>query len=331
MANLPLFHAFGLTVTQFMPLLEAVPMVCHADPTDALGSAKAIAQNRVTVLFGTSTFLRLYCRNHKIHPLMLESLRLVVAGAEKLQEEVRTAFNLKFNLPIYEGYGATETTPVASVNLPDKIDTHYWQVQAGNRPGSVGMPLPGSSCMIVDPVTFRELPTGEAGMILIGGAQVMVGYLNNPEKTASAIKEIQDMRWYVTGDKGVIDADGFLFIQDRYSRFAKIGGEMVSLTLVESALKKAINNDAIDVIVVAIEDAKKGERLIAITNAAVVKDEIRTEVLKQGLNALAIPGEWMQVEAMPLLGSGKTDFSLAKKMAKEWSDAGTVTVTETTD
>ena len=331
MANLPLFHAFGLTVTQFMPLLEAVPMVCHADPTDALGSAKAIAQNRVTVLFGTSTFLRLYCRNHKIHPLMLDSLRLVVAGAEKLQEEVRTAFNLKFNLPIYEGYGATETTPVASVNLPDKIDPHYWQIQVGNRPGSVGMPLPGSSCMIVDPVSFKELPTGEAGMILIGGAQVMVGYLNNPEKTASAIKELQGMRWYVTGDKGVIDADGFLFIQDRYSRFAKIGGEMVSLTLVESALKKAINNDAIDVIVVAIDDAKKGERLIAITNAAIAKDELRSEVLKQGLNALAIPGEWMQVDAMPLLGSGKTDFSLAKKMAKEWSEASSATVVEASD
>jgi acyl-[acyl-carrier-protein]-phospholipid O-acyltransferase/long-chain-fatty-acid--[acyl-carrier-protein] ligase len=184
--------------------------------------------------------------------------------------------------------------------------------------------------MIVDPFTFKELPTGEAGMILIGGAQVMVGYLNNPEKTASAIKEIQDMRWYVTGDKGVIDEDGFLFIQDRYSRFAKIGGEMVSLTLVESALKKAINNDAIDVIVVAIDDAKKGERLIAITNAEVAKDEVRTEVLQQGLNALAIPGDWMQVAAMPLLGSGKTDFSLAKKMAREWSEVGTAAATETT-
>ncbi len=319
MANLPLFHAFGLTVTQFMPLLEAVPMVCHADPTDALGSAKAIAQHKVTVLFGTSTFLRLYCRNHKVHSLMLSSLRLVVAGAEKLQEEVRTAFNLKFNVPIYEGYGATETTPVASVNLPDKIETQYWSVQTGHRTGSVGMPLPGSSCMIVDPVTFEELPTGEAGMILIGGAQVMVGYLNNPEKTASAIKELHGMRWYVTGDKGVIDADGFLFIQDRYSRFAKIAGEMVSLTLVESALKKAINNDAIEVIVVAIEDAKKGERLIAITNAEVDKDAIRSEAQKQGLNALAIPSDWMQVPTMPLLGSGKTDFSLAKKWAQEWT------------
>lgn len=319
MANLPLFHAFGLTVTQFMPLLEGVPMVTHADPTDALGSAKAIATYNATVLFGTSTFLRLYSRNHKVHPLMLKSLRLVVAGAEKLQEEVRTAFNLKFNLPIYEGYGATETTPVASVNLPDKIETQYWSVQLGNKQGSVGMPLPGSSCRIVDPVTFEELPTGEAGMILIGGAQVMLGYLNNPEKTASAIKEINGMRWYVTGDKGVIDEDGFLFIQDRYSRFAKIAGEMVSLTLVESILKKSIPDEAIQVIVVAIEDPKKGERLIAITNGVVDKDKIRAETQQNGLNTLAIPSDWMQVDVLPLLGSGKTDFSAAKKMAIEWS------------
>lgn len=319
MANLPLFHAFGLTVTQFMPLLEGVPLITHADPTDALGSAKAIATHNATVLFGTSTFLRLYSRNTKIHPLMLKSLRIVVAGAEKLQEEVRTTFNLKFNLPIYEGYGATETTPVASVNLPDKIETQYWSVQIGNKQGSVGMPLPGSSCRIVDPVTFEELPTGEAGMILIGGAQVMLGYLNNPEKTASAIKEIDGMRWYVTGDKGVIDEDGFLFIQDRYSRFAKIGGEMVSLTLVESVLKKSIPDESIQVIVVAIEDPKKGERLIAITNGEIDKEKIRTEAQQNGLTPLAIPADWMKVDALPLLGSGKTDFSAAKKMAIEWS------------
>lgn len=303
-----------------MPLLEGVPMITHADPTDALGSAKAIATYNATVLFGTSTFLRLYTRNTKIHPLMLKSLRIVVAGAEKLQEEVRTAFNLKFNLPIYEGYGATETTPVASVNLPDKIETQYWSVQLGHKQGSVGMPLPGSSCRIVDPVTFEELPTGEAGMILIGGAQVMQGYLNNPEKTAGAIKEIDDMRWYVTGDKGVIDEDGFLFIQDRYSRFAKIGGEMVSLTLVESLLKKSISDESIQIIVVAIEDPQKGERLVAITNGHLDKEKIRSEARQNGLTPLAIPSDWMQVEALPLLGSGKTDFSAAKKMAIEWSN-----------
>jgi acyl-[acyl-carrier-protein]-phospholipid O-acyltransferase/long-chain-fatty-acid--[acyl-carrier-protein] ligase len=180
MSSLPQFHAFGLTVTQFMPLIEGVPMVCHADPTDALGCAKAIAKYRATFMCGTSTFLRLYVNNRRVHPLMLASLRIVVAGAEKLNPDVRKRFKLKFNKDIFEGYGATETTPVASVNLPDQLDTNYWQVQLGAKEGTVGMPLPGSSFKVVDPDTLEELPTGEDGLIMLGGSQVMLGYLNNP-------------------------------------------------------------------------------------------------------------------------------------------------------
>ena len=318
MANLPLFHAFGLTVTQFMPLLEGVPVVCHPDPTDALGTAKAIAQYQATILFGTSTFLRLYNRNQKIHPLMLSSLKLVVAGAEKLSDDVRGSFKLKFSKDIYEGYGATETTPVASVNLPDKIDSQRWQVQIGHKPGSVGMPLPGSSCMIVDPETFEELPTGEAGMVLIGGAQVMQGYLNNPEKTASVIKEIDDTRWYITGDKGFIDSDGFLFIQDRYSRFAKIGGEMIGLAQVEQAICKAVDNPEVEVVVVAVPDPKKGEKLIVLHEVELETHALRQKLIAQGLSNLAIPDTWQKVEQLPKLGSGKTDFAKAKIMALEF-------------
>lgn len=316
-ANLPLFHAFGLTITQFLPLLEGCPMICHADPTDALGCAKAIARYRATIMCGTSTFLRLYCRNHKVQALMLDSLRVVVAGAEKLSEDVRTAFQLKFNKPLFEGYGATETTPVASVNLPDKMETQTFQVQRGNKSGSVGMPLPGTSCMIVDPDTFAELPTGEAGMILIGGAQVMQGYLNNPEKTASVIKEIYGTRWYITGDKGYIDEDGYLFIVDRYSRFAKIAGEMVSLGAVENAIRKVLDDAEKEVIIVAIPDAKKGEKLVALHQFDLQPDELKPKLLATGLNPLALPSEWLKVEVLPKLGSGKTDFGKAKQIAEE--------------
>ncbi|MFO1370236.1 MAG: acyl-[ACP]--phospholipid O-acyltransferase [Marinagarivorans sp.] len=316
MANLPLFHAFGLTVTQFLPLVQGLPMVCHADPTDVLGSAKAIATYRATILFGTSTFLRLYVRNTKIQPLMLNSLRFVVAGAEKLHAEVRSGFSQKFNIAIYEGYGATEVAPVASVNLPDKLELESWQTQVGQRAGSVGMPLPGTSVKIVDPQTFSELPTGEAGMILIGGPQVMVGYLNNPEKTASAIKEIDGMRWYVTGDKGYIDEDGFIFIVDRYSRFAKIGGEMISLTQVETAIKEQINNPEIDVVVINLPDDKKGEKLIALHEVPLETDTLRQQLQAAGLNPLAIPSQWCLVPQLPKLGSGKTDFTAAKTLAQ---------------
>lgn len=317
MASLPLFHAFGLTVTQFMALIEGLPVVCHADPTDALNIAKAIAKYRVTLLCGTSTFFRLYIKNNRIHPLMLSSLRIAVAGAEKLNPDVRDAFKLKFNKDILEGYGATETTPVASVNLPDVLDFNYWQVQMGNKPGTVGMPLPGSNFKIVDPDSFEELPTGEAGMILIGGAQVMKGYLNNPEKTAEVIKEIDGGRWYVTGDKGSLDEDGFLTIVDRYSRFAKLGGEMVSLTSVEENARAAMADTEAEVVAVNLPDTKKGEKIVLLSVSDFEADSVRQAMLANGCNPLMIPVEYYRIEAVPKLGSGKTDFKQAKALALE--------------
>ena len=137
-------------------------MVCHPDPTDAVNVGKAVARYNATILCATSTFLRLYTKNRRVHPLMFESLRIVVAGAEKLSPDVREAFKLKFNKEIYEGYGATETTPVASTNIPDHIDTQYWRVQTGSKAGTVGMPLPGTSFRIVDYMLGprNELPVG---------------------------------------------------------------------------------------------------------------------------------------------------------------------------
>jgi len=216
MASLPLFHAFGLTVTQFMPLIEGLPVVCHPDPTDVANIGKAVAHYKATIICSTSTFLRLYTKNRKVHPLMLSSLRIVIAGAEKLNDQVRESFQLKFNKTIYEGYGATETTPIVSINLPDALDTDYWEIQVGGKTGSVGMPLPGTSFKIIDPDSELELATGEEGMIIIGGSQIMQGYLNLPEKTDAVIRHIDGQRWYVTGDKGRVDKDGFLTIIDRY-------------------------------------------------------------------------------------------------------------------
>ena len=216
MATLPLSHAFGLTVTTFMPLIEGIPIICLLDPANAEKIAKAIARYNATVLITTSTFLDRFNRDENVHPLMLESLRVAVAGAEKLDPEVRKAFRQKFNQDIYEGYGITETSPVVCVNVPDKLDTSDWRVQHGGKAGTVGMPLPGTSFRIVDPDTMQELPTGEDGLILIGGPQVMLGYLNSPGKTDEVITEMDDVRWFKTGDKGHLDQDGFLTIVDRY-------------------------------------------------------------------------------------------------------------------
>jgi len=315
LSNLPLFHAFGLTATTFLPLLEGIPMVCHPDPTDALGCARAIARHRATFLCSTSTFLRLYSRNRHIHPLMLESLRIVVAGAERLSPGVREAFALKFQKPIYEGYGVTETTPVASCNLPDSLSTDDWRVQTGNKPGTVGMPLPGTSFRIVDPVSLQPLPPGEDGLILIGGVQVMKGYLKAPEKTAAAIVELDGQRWYKTGDKGHQDEDGFLTIVDRYSRFAKLGGEMISLTQVEEQVRDLVGEPEMELVAVNVPDVKKGERIILLVAADLDPAALRKTLIDARLNPLTIPAEIRTVEQVPKLGSGKTDFSGAKRLA----------------
>ncbi|WP_369433930.1 AMP-binding protein [Psychromonas sp. MME1] len=321
MGSLPLFHAFGLTVTQFLPLIEGIALVCHADPTDALGIGQAVAKNNVTIICGTSTFFRLYSNNKKLSPLMFDSLRFVVAGAEKLNTQVKNAFESKFNKNILEGYGTTETTPVASVNLPDMLDKKTWQIQVGTKEGTVGMPLPGTSFKIVDPDTFIELPTGGEGLILIGGAQIMLGYLNNPEKTEQVIKDINGERWYLSGDKGRLDSDGFLTILDRYSRFAKLGGEMISLSAIELAVLKDFDEE-VEVVAVAIADPQKGESIILLYQGELDSREVRKSMLAQGCNPLMVPKRWYQVEAIPKLGSGKTDFSQSKRLALEMINAG---------
>ncbi len=313
MASLPLFHAFGLTVTTFMPLVEGIPIVCHPDPTDAVSIAKAIAKYRATIFCGTSTFLRLYTKNRRVHPLMLSSLRIVVAGAEKLNNDVREAFKLKFNKDIYEGYGATETTPVASVNFPDHLDTNYWKIQLGTKLGTVGMPLPGSSFRIVDPETLEELGTNDDGLILIGGTQVMLGYLNDEEKTNEVIVELDNQRWYKTGDKGHLDEDGFLTIVDRYSRFAKLGGEMLSLTAVEEQVRLALKKPELELVAVNLPDEKKGEKIVLMISKEFELDKIKKAMLAIDTNPLMIPSELAVVDEIPKLGSGKIDFKTAKK------------------
>ncbi|WP_027855842.1 acyl-[ACP]--phospholipid O-acyltransferase [Marinobacterium jannaschii] len=316
MATLPLFHAFGLTVTCFMPLIEGIPVVCHPDPTDALSIGKGVAKYRATFMCATSTFLRMYTRNRKVHPLMFKSLRVVVAGAEKLDNAVREAFESKYHVQIIEGYGCTETTPVAGVNLPDHLDTDDWRVQHGSRLGTVGLALPGSTFRIVDPDTLEELPTGTDGLILIGGTQIMKGYLGNPQKTADVVVEMDGIRWYKSGDKGHVDEDGFLTIVDRYSRFAKLGGEMVSLTSVESEVRRILKEPELPMVAVNLPDAKKGEKVVLLLEGKQDPRGLREQLISAGMAALTIPSAIHLVDQVPMLGSGKTDFSRSRLLAE---------------
>lgn len=319
MNSLPLFHSFGYTVTSLMPMIEGMPVVCYPDPTDAPSIGKAVAKYNATILCATSTFLRLYTKNRKLLPQMFDSLRVVVGGAEKVNNDVRFAFESKFKKTIYEGYGATETTPVASVCLPDHLDKKYWTVQKGFKTGTVGMPIPGTAFKIVDPETLCELPTGEDGLILIGGCQIMLGYLNDQAKTDEVIVEIDGMRWYKTGDKGHLDADRFLTIVDRYSRFAKLGGEMISLGAVEEEVKKHIDIDKVGVIAVNLPDAKKGEKVVMIFSGDITESRMRKIISESAMPPIMKPTEIYYVDNLPVLGSGKVDFKGAALLAKEQS------------
>lgn len=314
MGILPLFHAFGLTVTTFMPLVEGFPVVCHPDPTDARMVGRIAARHQVTLLCATPTFLGLYTRNSRLNKLMFSSIRLAMSGAEKLNEETRIAFKEKFGLDIYEGYGTTETTPVACVNALDVLNTEDFSIQVGSKPGTVGLPLPGSALRIVDPETLEDLPTGEAGLILIGGTQIMQGYLNDEAKTNDVIVESDGIRWYKTGDKGRIDKDGFLIIMDRYSRFAKIGGEMVSLTAVEDLLLKSAPA-GVEVAAVAVPDPKKGERIVAMVSGMDDPASLKGLMLEAGVDTLSVPSAFIGIEEIPKLGTGKKDLVSAKAMA----------------
>ncbi|MCC5013726.1 MULTISPECIES: acyl-[ACP]--phospholipid O-acyltransferase [unclassified Legionella] len=319
--SLPLFHAFGLTVTTLMPLLKGIPMVCYPDPTNSLAIAKLIFRHKVTFLCGTSTFLGLYARNNAIHPMMLSSLRMVVAGAEKLSPAIYQEFKRKFNLDIYEGYGATEVAPVASCNLPDVLSASDWHVHTANKPGTVGLPLPGCAFRVVDPETLQDLPVGEEGLVLIGGTQIMQGYLNMPEKTRAVLIEDGDFTWYKTGDKGRLDHEGYLTIVDRYSRFAKIGGEMVSLGQVEERWQQAFHDKDIAIMALAIPDSKKGEQLALVYAANLSVDAIMQKLMKTDLPRLMLPKTIKQVEELPRLGNGKLDYQAAKQLVLASSDS----------
>ena len=317
--SLPMFHAFGIVVTTLMPLIEGIKCVAHPDPTDGLGIARLVFRYKATIMCGTSTFFRLYTRNQKIHPLMFESLRLVVAGAEKLREDVRYEFKKRFGKEILEGFGATETSPVASCNLPDKLAPDF-VVQTGQKIGTVGMAIPGTTIKIVNPETYEELKANEEGMILIAGIQVMKGYLKDEEKTKKVLKTIKGRRYYITGDKGRLDEDGFLTIVDRYSRFAKVGGEMVSLGLIEEKISKLLNlqsDSQIDFLITSIEDEKKGEKVVLLING-VDNDfvsKLRNDILNNFDNKLMIPSDIKIIDQIPKLGTGKKDYKMAKQLA----------------
>ena len=308
---LPLFHSFGYT-SLWLAGNYGMGTVFHANPLEAAAVGELVERHRATILLATPTFLQLYQR--RCTPAQFGSLRLVIAGAEKLSEGVAEAFEDHFGIRPLEGYGMTECSPVVAVSTLDYRAPGFFQ--PGARRGYVGQPLPGVSVRVVDPDTSEPLDPGREGMLWVKGPNVMRGYLGRDDLTAAVLRD----GWYVTGDIGLRDEDGFLKVTGRLSRFSKIGGEMVPHGRVEEALHEAIGADAQVFAVTAVGDESKGERLAVLhtLDEGRVAEALR-KVSAAGLPNLFLPrrDHFLKVDAIPILGTGKLDLRAIKQAAQE--------------
>ena len=296
---LPMFHAFGLLGGLLLPLLSGVRTFLYPSPLHYKIVPELVYDTNATVMFGTDTFLMGYARN--AHPYDFFNVRLVVAGAERVKQETREIWMEKFGLRILEGYGATECSPVLAVNTP----MHY-------RSGTVGQ--------LLDDIQYRLEPVPgieRGGRLFVKGPNIMLGYLraDNP-----GVIEAPPDGWYDTGDIVEVDQFHFVTILGRAKRFAKIAGEMVSLTSVETMLQKAFPD--VPQAVVAVPDKKKGEQLVLLTTMAKADRKMIADALKrQGAMELMIPKNIIMLETLPLLGSGKTDYVALNRVALEKVEA----------
>jgi acyl-[acyl-carrier-protein]-phospholipid O-acyltransferase/long-chain-fatty-acid--[acyl-carrier-protein] ligase len=309
----PFFHSLGFMVTLWGPLLLEVRVAYHSSPLEAKQIGQLARARKATIMLATPTFLRNYLK--RCEPDDLKSLEVVVAGAEKLPIPLCDAFAQKFGVRPIEGYGTTELSPLVSVNVPA---SRSQSSEVDCKEGSVGRPVPSVSVSIVDPETREPLPVGEPGMLLVKGPNVMKGYMHDPEATA----KVMHNGWYITGDIAKLDADGFIFITGRLSRFSKIGGEMVPHLKIEEALGDILGdseNGEIRAVITAVPDERKGERLVVVhTPLDTPPAEICRRLQDAGLPNLWVPGSdsFVEVEAIPILGSGKVDLKAVADLAK---------------
>jgi acyl-[acyl-carrier-protein]-phospholipid O-acyltransferase/long-chain-fatty-acid--[acyl-carrier-protein] ligase len=313
---LPFFHSFGFTGTLMLPLTGGIGVVFHPNPFDARTIGSLVTAYRVTFLLATPTFLQGYIR--RCDPGQFGSLKLVLVGAEKLQERTAQAFEDKFGIRPLEAYGCTECSPAVTVNTRDFRAAGFRQV--GGKRGKIGHALPGITIRIVDPDSMQPVPLGQPGLMLVRGPNVMKGYLGRPAETAKAIRD----GWYVTGDVAMIDEDGFVEITDRLSRFSKIGGEMVPHVKVEEKLQELADASEQVFVVTSGPDEKKGERLLVLHT---LDDALLKQCLER-LDQTGLPNLWVprpqafyRVDAIPYLGTGKLDLRKIRELALQFAKA----------
>lgn len=318
LGSLPLFHSFGCTVTLWYPIIEGINLITYPSPLETKRLAELISLHQINVLLATPTFLRGYMK--RIDPLQLESLDLVVTGAEKLPQNLADAFEEKFGVRPMEGYGLTETSPATNVNLPTPEAESGTHAMPAHLNGSVGQLLPGIAIKLIDAATEKEVPLDKPGIIILKGANIFPGYLHDPKKTKEVLS---DDGWFKTGDVGFVDAAGFLHIQGRISRFSKIAGEMVPHETIEGAINKVLGLDGETerkIAIVGVPDEKKGEAIVLLSTIAgnALEQEcidLRYKLLDEGLTSLWCPRIIIPVEEIPLLASGKLDIKACQALA----------------
>jgi acyl-[acyl-carrier-protein]-phospholipid O-acyltransferase / long-chain-fatty-acid--[acyl-carrier-protein] ligase len=294
---LPFFHSFGYTFALWFPVLYGVRAVFHGNPTDARTIGELAEKYKATYLLSTPTLCQQYAR--KLQPYQFASLQYILVGAEKLRDSIASEFKDHFGIDLLAGYGCTELGPGVAINTP-----------AESRPGSVGRPLDGIEVRIADPDTLEPRPAGQQGMILVNGPSRMPGYYRAPELTSQAIRD----GFYVTGDLGYVDEDGFLYVTDRVSRFSKICGEMVPHLPIEEAICELTQS-----FVAGVPDNVRGERLTLLyTNPEATPSDIYRRLSQSGLPALWIPKreDIHPVSAIPVLPNGKVDLRLSRELAE---------------
>jgi acyl-[acyl-carrier-protein]-phospholipid O-acyltransferase/long-chain-fatty-acid--[acyl-carrier-protein] ligase len=315
-ANLPIFHSFGFTVTLWYPLLRGCSVVTLPSPLEVKKVAEAIKADSATILIGTPTFLKPYMKH--IEPELLASLKYVVAGAEKTPEGFADAWEARFGSVYLEGYGLTETSPVVSINTPSIPDGVNYPCNSteGSRRGSVGRMMPGHAARILDPNSMKDIEVTKVGLLMLKGPNIFRAYLGEPKRTA----EVKQGEWFITGDLARFDEDGFLFIEGRLSRFSKIAGEMVPHGTVEDALIKAYNlfdEEQPMIAVAGRPDKAKGEALVLLAAMDLELEDVRKKLNGAGLANLWIPREIKRVEVIPTLATGKLDLRQIQVLASE--------------
>jgi acyl-[acyl-carrier-protein]-phospholipid O-acyltransferase/long-chain-fatty-acid--[acyl-carrier-protein] ligase len=319
---LPFFHSFGYTATLWLPLCFDASAAYHFNPLDAKTVGTLAEKYKVSIVLAAPTFLRNYVK--RCTKEQFSALHLVVTGAEKLPTDLAEEFKEKFGFYPSEGYGTTEMSPVAAVNIPDHLARD--SMTKTNKLGTVGRAIPGCAVKVVDPETRADLGINVEGLLLVKGPNIMKGYLGDPEKTAEVIRD----GWYASGDFAKIDDEGFVQITGRQSRFSKIGGEMVPHIRIEEELNRLsppANPEETEprIAISAAPDPSRGEKLIVLyTQLAKPTSQLVKELSETGVPNLWLPSTeaFYQVERIPVLGTGKLDLAAIKKMALEMAAGG---------